>query len=51
MHGPLVREKLHGRTANGTWVQLEKTPAAFGRGTGFRPGTTCSILQTLSSTA
>src|SRR5215217_6759689 len=30
MHGPLVREKLHGRTANGTWVQLEKTPAAFG---------------------
>jgi hypothetical protein len=29
MHGPLVREKLHGRTANGTWVQLEKTPAAF----------------------
>ena len=32
MHGPLVREKLHGRTANGTWVQLEKTPAAFGAG-------------------
>ena len=32
MHGPLVREKLHGRTANGTWVQLEKTPAAFGKG-------------------
>jgi hypothetical protein len=32
MHGPLVREKLHGRTANGTWVQLEKTPAAFGPG-------------------
>ena len=30
MHGPLVREKLHGRTATGTWVQLEKTPAAFG---------------------
>jgi hypothetical protein len=30
MRGPLVREKLHGRTANGTWVQLEKTPAAFG---------------------
>jgi hypothetical protein len=25
-----VREKLHGRTAHGTWVQLEKTPAAFG---------------------
>ena len=22
MHGPLVREKLHGRTANGTWMQL-----------------------------
>lgn len=32
MHGPLVREKLHGRTLNGTWVQLEKTPAAFGAG-------------------
>ena len=32
MHGPLVREKLHGRTASGTWVQLEKTPAAFGPG-------------------
>jgi hypothetical protein len=32
MHGPLVREKLHGRTASGTWVQLEKTPAAFGKG-------------------
>ncbi len=30
MHGPLVREKLHGRTAGGTWMQLEKTPAAFG---------------------
>jgi hypothetical protein len=32
MHGPLVREKLHGRTATGTWMQLEKTPAAFGAG-------------------
>jgi hypothetical protein len=31
MRGNLVREKLHGRTAHGTWVQLEKTPAAFGR--------------------
>ena len=30
MRGPLVREKLHGRTAQGTWVQLEKTPAAIG---------------------
>ncbi|SEO54296.1 hypothetical protein [Actinacidiphila rubida] len=30
MHGHVVREKLHGRTAQGTWVQLEKTPAAFG---------------------
>jgi hypothetical protein len=30
MRGPVVREKLHGRTAQGTWVQLEKTPAAFG---------------------
>ena len=26
-----MREKLHGRTAQGTWVQLEKTPAAFGK--------------------
>lgn len=31
MRGPVVREKLHGRTAHGTWVQLEKTPAAFGK--------------------
>jgi hypothetical protein len=31
MRGPLLREKLHGRTAHGTWMQLEKTPAAFGR--------------------
>jgi hypothetical protein len=31
MRGSVVREKLHGRTAHGTWVQLEKTPAAFGR--------------------
>ncbi|GAA2153265.1 hypothetical protein GCM10009760_50790 [Kitasatospora kazusensis] len=31
MRGPVVREKLHGRTANGTWLQLEKTPAAFGK--------------------
>ena len=31
MCGPVVREKLHGRTAHGTWLQLEKTPAAFGR--------------------
>jgi len=30
MRGKVVREKLHGRTAQGTWVQLEKTPAAFG---------------------
>jgi len=30
MRGNLVREKLHGRTAQGTWVQLEKTPAALG---------------------
>jgi hypothetical protein len=30
MRGHVVREKLHGRTAHGTWVQLEKTPAAFG---------------------
>ncbi len=31
MRGPVVREKLHGRTAVGTWVQLEKTPAAMGK--------------------
>jgi hypothetical protein len=31
MKGPLLREKLHGRTAHGTWVQLEKTPASFGK--------------------
>jgi hypothetical protein len=30
MRGLVVREKLHGRTVRGTWVQLEKTPAAFG---------------------
>ena len=32
LRGPLVREKLHGRTETGTWVQLEKTPAAMGDG-------------------
>jgi hypothetical protein len=32
LKGPLVREKLHGRTEAGTWVQLEKTPAAVGQG-------------------
>ncbi len=32
LKGPLVREKLHGRTANGTWIQLEKTPATMGSG-------------------
>ena len=31
MRGQVVREKLHGRTAQGTWVQLKKTPAAFGQ--------------------
>ncbi|QPP07822.1 hypothetical protein G4Z16_17030 [Streptomyces bathyalis] len=31
MRGQVVREKLHGRTTQGTWVQLEKTPAAFGK--------------------
>lgn len=30
--GPIVREKLHGRTEQGTWVQLEKTPASAGKG-------------------
>lgn len=32
MRGPLLREKLHGRTMHGTWVQLEKTPVAIGKG-------------------
>jgi hypothetical protein len=32
LKGPLVREKLHGRTAAGTWLQLEKTPASMGHG-------------------
>ncbi len=32
LKGPLVREKLHGRTMTGTWIQLEKTPAAMGDG-------------------
>jgi hypothetical protein len=31
MRGQVVREKLHGRTRQGTWVQMEKTPAAFGK--------------------
>lgn len=31
MRGVVVREKLHGRLQQGTWVQLEKTPAAFGK--------------------
>ena len=31
MRGQVVREKLHGRTRHGTWVQMEKTPAAFGK--------------------
>ncbi|GAA3716845.1 hypothetical protein [Streptomyces tremellae] len=38
MRGQVVREKLHGRTARGTWVQLEKTPAAFGENRLPRPG-------------
>jgi hypothetical protein len=32
MRGPLVREKLHGRTSRGTWLQLEKTPATMTAG-------------------
>ncbi len=32
LKGPVVREKLHGRTAAGTWVQFEKTPASMGNG-------------------
>ena len=35
LRGPVVREKLHGRTAAGTWVQLEKTPASMGDGFRF----------------
>jgi len=31
MQGPVLREKLHGRLAHGTWVQLEKTPVAPGK--------------------
>jgi hypothetical protein len=31
MIGHVVREKLHGRTQQGTWMQLEKTPAVFGK--------------------
>jgi hypothetical protein len=31
MRGPLLRQKLHGRTIPGTWVQLEKTPVAPGK--------------------
>lgn len=43
LKGPLVREKLHGRTALGTWVQLEKTPAAMGDG--FRLPTWNDVLH------
>ncbi len=43
LKGPLVREKLHGRTATGTWVQLEKTPAAMGDG--FRLPTWNDVLH------
>ena len=32
LNGPVVREKLHGRTARGTWIQFEKTPASMGGG-------------------
>jgi hypothetical protein len=31
MRGQVVRENLHGRTRQGTWVQMEKTPVAFGK--------------------
>jgi hypothetical protein len=43
LKGPLVREKLHGRTEAGTWVQLEKTPAAVGKG--FRLPTPTDALH------
>jgi hypothetical protein len=29
LDGPLVRESLHGKAAQGTWVQLERTKATF----------------------
>jgi hypothetical protein len=32
LKGPVVREKLHGRTSAGTWMQFEKTPASMGDG-------------------
>jgi hypothetical protein len=31
MRGPVLREKLQGRLAHGTWIQLEKTPVAPGK--------------------
>jgi hypothetical protein len=43
LKGPLVREKLHGRTAHGTWIQLEKTPAAMGHG--FRLPTLSDLMH------
>jgi hypothetical protein len=45
LKGPLVREKLHGRTQAGTWVQLEKTPAAIGEG--FRLPTLTDVQHLL----
>lgn len=43
MRGVLVREKLHGRTDQGTWIQLEKTPATMGGG--FRLPTLNDVLH------
>lgn len=43
LKGPLVREKLHGRTRTGTWLQFEKTPAAMGHG--FRLPTWTDVLH------
>lgn len=43
LKGPLVREKLHGRTRTGTWLQFEKTPAAMGHG--FRLPTWTDFLH------
>ena len=51
LKGPLVREKLHGRTAAGTWIQLEKTPASMGKGFHCPGSTTSSTSPTTSSTA
>jgi hypothetical protein len=47
MRGQVVREKLHGRTEQGTWVQLEKTPAAFGKRKTPRPSDVRHLMDYL----